>query len=84
MYSFGYLKVVSVFVCVNMLAISITGFLLNHRHDFGWMETARISTSLLPERYQTRLDDVREALRRGDIEAAAKLGRIYALKLLAG
>jgi len=27
---------------------------------------------------------VREALRRGDIEAAAKLGRIYALKLLAG
>ena len=31
-----------------------------------------------------KLDDVREALRRGDIEAAAKLGRIYSLKLLAG
>ncbi|MCL5278951.1 MAG: hypothetical protein M1376_03475 [Planctomycetes bacterium] len=31
-----------------------------------------------------RLDDVREALRGGDIEAAPKLGRIYALKLLAG
>jgi hypothetical protein len=31
-----------------------------------------------------KLDDVREALRQGDIEAAAKLGRIYALKLLAG
>jgi hypothetical protein len=31
-----------------------------------------------------KLDDVREALRRGDIEAAAKLGRVYALKLLAG
>ena len=31
-----------------------------------------------------KLDDVREALRRGDIEAAAKLGRIYALRLLAG
>jgi hypothetical protein len=31
-----------------------------------------------------KLDDVREALRRGDIEAAAKFGRIYALKLLAG
>ncbi len=31
-----------------------------------------------------RLDDVREALRRGDINAAAKLGRIYALKPLAG
>jgi hypothetical protein len=31
-----------------------------------------------------RLDDVREALRRGDIDAAAKLGRIYTLKPLAG
>jgi len=31
-----------------------------------------------------KLDDVREALRRGDIEAAGKLGRVYALKLLAG
>lgn len=31
-----------------------------------------------------KLDDVREALRRGDIEAAAKLGCIYALRLLAG
>jgi hypothetical protein len=31
-----------------------------------------------------KLDNVREFLRRGDIEAAAKLGRVYALKLLAG
>lgn len=31
-----------------------------------------------------KLDDAREALRCADIEAAAKLGRIYALKLLAG
>jgi len=31
-----------------------------------------------------KLDDVREALRRGDIEAAAKFGRGYALKWLAG
>ena len=31
-----------------------------------------------------RLDDVREALRQGDIKAAAKCGRIYALKPLAG
>ena len=60
LYSFGYLKVVSLFVCVIMVAISITGFLLNHRHDFGWMETARVTTRILPERYQTRLDAVRE------------------------
>jgi len=31
-----------------------------------------------------RLDDVREALRRCDITAAAKFGRIYGLKPLAG
>jgi uncharacterized iron-regulated membrane protein len=60
-YSFGYFKVVGVFVCVCMVAMSITGFLLNHRHDFAWMETARVTTKILPERYQTRLDDVREA-----------------------
>ena len=31
-----------------------------------------------------KLEDVREALRRGDVEAAAKLGRIYSLRLLTG
>jgi hypothetical protein len=31
-----------------------------------------------------KLDDMRAALRRGDIEAAAKLGRVYALRPLAG
>ncbi len=31
-----------------------------------------------------KLDDVREALRQGDVETAAKLGRIYTLRTLAG
>ena len=31
-----------------------------------------------------KLDDVREALRRGDVETAARFGRVYALKPLAG
>jgi len=31
-----------------------------------------------------KLDDVRAALRRGDVKAAAKFGRIYGLKPLAG
>ncbi len=31
-----------------------------------------------------RLDEAREALRRGDIETAARFGRVYELKLLAG
>jgi hypothetical protein len=60
-YSLGYLKIVSLAVCVIMVVLSITGFLLNHRHDFAWMETTRVTTSILPERYQTRLDQVREA-----------------------
>jgi len=60
-YSFGYSKIISVLVCLHMLFISITGFLLNHRHDFDWMETARVTTSILPGSYQTRLDNVREA-----------------------
>lgn len=31
-----------------------------------------------------RLDDVREALKRGDLKAASKLGRIYKLTRVAG
>ena len=31
-----------------------------------------------------KLDQLREALRQGDVQAAAKFGRIYALKPLAG
>lgn len=31
-----------------------------------------------------KLDDVREALRRGDVETAVRFGRVYALKPLAG
>lgn len=31
-----------------------------------------------------RLDDVRDALRQGDVEAAAKYGRIYELRQIAG
>jgi len=31
-----------------------------------------------------KLDDVREALKRGDLDAAAKLGRVYRLTRVAG
>lgn len=31
-----------------------------------------------------KLDDAREALRRGDIETASRIGKIYALKPIAG
>ncbi len=60
-YSFGYAKIIAVVVCLHMVFIAVTGFLLNHRHDFGWMDTARVTTSILPGSYQQKLDDVREA-----------------------
>jgi hypothetical protein len=61
MYSFGYFKAVGLFVGVCMFFISITGFFLNHRHDFRWLDTTRVTTKILPPAYQQRLDDVREA-----------------------
>jgi len=60
-FSFGYTKLLSLFVAVCMFLIAITGILLNHKHDFRWMDTTRVTTSILPPAYQERLDAVREA-----------------------
>jgi hypothetical protein len=61
MFSLGYVKGLSLIVAVCMFFISITGFLLNHRHDFRWVDTTRVPTAILPPAYQQRLDQVREA-----------------------
>ena len=61
MYSFGYFKAVGLLVGICIFFISITGFLLNHRHDFPWVDTTRVPTAVLPPAYQQRLDDVRGA-----------------------
>ncbi len=42
------------------------------RTDTGWSPYISLHDAY-------KLDDVRDALRRGDIKAAAKLGRIYSL-----
>ena len=60
-YSFGYFKLLTLFVGLCMFFISITGILLNHRHDFAWIDNTRVPTSFLPTGYQTKLDDVRAA-----------------------
>lgn len=39
----------------------MTGVLYNHHHDFDVLEKGRISTSLLPDNYQERLDRTRKA-----------------------
>jgi len=44
-----------------MFFIAITGFFLNHKHDFQWVNTTRVPTAILPPAYQHRLDNVREA-----------------------
>lgn len=66
-YSFGYFKLVSVFVGLCMFFISITGILLNHKHDFRWIDTTRVPTVVLPPAYQQKLDAVREAQGIADI-----------------
>ena len=57
------------------------------------LENSRLAESEMPQLLETddewspylsvegayRLDDVREALRRGDLEAAAKHGRVFAM-----
>jgi hypothetical protein len=44
--------------------------------DTGWSPYISVDDAF-------RLDDVREALRHGDLESAAKYGRIYELHLVA-
>jgi uncharacterized iron-regulated membrane protein len=61
MFSFGYFKAVSLITSTLLLVIALTGILYNHQHDFDFLRNARISTSLLPDSYQARLDDVRAA-----------------------
>ena len=66
-FSFGYLKPMSLFVAVCMFFIAITGVLLNHKHDFRWMETTRVPTVVLPPAYQEKLDAVRQAQGTADL-----------------
>jgi len=60
-FSFGYFKLVSLVSSVILLIIALTGFLFNHRHDFDFLETARVPTWALPDAYQERLDRTRKA-----------------------
>jgi hypothetical protein len=60
-FSFGYFKVVSLITSILLLIIAVTGILYNHHHDFEFLRTARIPTSILPDKYQERIDEVRKA-----------------------
>lgn len=60
-YSFGYFKWPSIIASILLVIISITGILYNHQHDFEFLEKGRISTKVLPDSYQERLDRTRSA-----------------------
>jgi hypothetical protein len=67
MFSFGYFKVVSLITSTLILIISLTGILYNHQHDFDFLKDSRISTSILPDKYQERLDRTRSAQGLGEL-----------------
>ena len=60
-FSFGYFKLVSVITSTLLLIIALTGILYNHHHDFKFLSEGRIPTSILPDKYQERLDRTRKA-----------------------
>jgi len=66
-FSFGYFKLLSLFSSCILLVIAMTGILYNHLHDFRFLEQARVPTSMLPGKYQERLDRTRAAQGLGDL-----------------
>ncbi|MDH4322140.1 MAG: PepSY domain-containing protein [Desulfobulbaceae bacterium] len=81
-YSFGYLKWPSIFVSVIFVLISITGILYNHTHDFEFLKKGRVTTSILPDSYQQRLDQTRQAQGLADLfpEEAASVPVMWLVK----
>jgi len=65
-YSFGYSKWVSIISVVLLLIISITGILLVHQDDLKVIQTSRVPLSILPEHYDSRLENTR--VRQGTAE----------------
>ena len=61
LYSFGYYKWLSLLISIFFIVCAVTGVLYNHHHDFEALEKGRVSTSLLPDNYQERLDRTRKA-----------------------
>lgn len=66
-FSLGYYKLVTLFTSSLLLVIALTGILYNHHHDFGFLRDGRIPTSVLPDKYQERLDRTREAQGLADV-----------------
>ncbi len=66
-FSFGYLKLTSIFIAAVMVCIAVTGILYNHQHDLACLRDGRIHSGILPGKYQEKLDRVREAQGLGEL-----------------
>jgi uncharacterized iron-regulated membrane protein len=66
-FSLGYFKLVTLLTSSLVFVIALTGILYNHHHDFGFLREGRIPTSILPDKYEERLERTRQAQGLGDL-----------------
>lgn len=59
-FSFGYFKIISLLTAFAMIVIALTGILLTHQDELRFVQNGRLTTSVLPDAYQERLDETRE------------------------
>ncbi|MCF7800809.1 MAG: PepSY domain-containing protein [Candidatus Marinimicrobia bacterium] len=59
-FSFGYFKIIGLVTAFIMIVISLTGILLTHQDDLRIIQNSRLSSSVLPDEYQERLDETRK------------------------
>ena len=60
-YSFGYLKSVSLVVSLFFVMMFVTGILLAHRHSFRFLATVEVPLTILPQAYTDRVDRMNDA-----------------------
>lgn len=60
-FSLGYFKLVSLISSSLLLIIGVTGILYNHINDFDFLREGRVPTSILPAKYQERLERTQRA-----------------------
>ncbi len=60
-YAFSNWKWLMTISSIILIIISITGIVLIHEHDTQFFAKTRVPTSILPDSYQTKLDNMRAA-----------------------
>lgn len=60
-YSFGYWRLLSSILAVLFIIIFITGFFLNHRHEFRFLSRTQVPLYLLPGHYTDRVELINQS-----------------------